>query len=71
MAASRLLFENQQKRSPAIPLPMPTTLNQRDSHQRDLKQPIRQQSDQKPKGKAIDIIKLNKAKGMARRARRL
>jgi hypothetical protein len=61
MAASRLLFENQQKRSPAIPLPMPT-LTKETVTKAKLKQPIRQQSDQKPKGKAIDIIKLNKAK---------
>ena len=57
MAASRLLFENQQKRSPAIPLPMPT-LTKETVTKAKLKQPVRQ-----PKGKAVNITKLNKAKG--------
>ena len=57
MAASRLRFESQQKRSPAIPLPMPT-LTKETVTEAKLKQPVRQ-----PKGKAIDINKAGVAKG--------
>ena len=67
MAASRLRFESHQRRNHAIPLPMPTltkeTVTKETVTKAKLKQPIRQPNRPKPKGKAIDITKLNKAKG--------